>query len=627
MLALTVGGGLVWGAIPGTESARPGAAAPSRSSLEHARELIATQQDDAAVTRLRSFLAASPRPEDRDDAYFLLATALINLKEHDEAIGYLNQLLAEFPDSELATQAKLVLAGAYHELGNLDAALPLLIEAKSEAGSAETKRQALRMLADIYDKKPDPPRAIQAWLEEMTLSPEAERTEIRQRIRDLVIGQLDKKVLLRLREQYPSEFPGDLALIRIIEMQNARGEEHLAERNIRLFLHRFPNHEYAGAASDMLRSFQAKLKSSQQIIAALLPLSGRLQTVGLESLNGVQLALDKGRELLGFSVGLKVIDSETDKTVLRTEIADTIAEYRPLAVIGPVLSRNLPLAAGLADPTETPFITPSATLSDVRHLSPFLFSTALTYPLQAQRVAEHAMTILGYRRFAILHPETAYGRELARLFHEEVKKRGGEVIASESYKDGDTDFGGPIRRIKDADLKRYGKATTTKTSKGQPRTVYTPGFDAVFMPADAIEAALIAPQMMFYDVKVTLLGSNTWNTPDLTRLADRTLEGSVFVDGFFIDSPEPAVREFVDRYRKRYQTDPTLFSALAYDATRLVLDAVRRGATSGKTVREHLTKQQDLPSLAGPTFFGPTGTLTRRLFVIYVKNGKLAQMN
>jgi branched-chain amino acid transport system substrate-binding protein len=614
-------------AIPGAEQPRPESGAP-RSGLQHIRNLINAQQYDAAVTALRNVLGASPKPEERADALLLMAHALLNLKEQTEAIAYLNQLLAEFPNSDLAPQARVILGGAYNEAGNLDAALPVLMEAKSGAPSPEMKRQALRMIADIQLKKGEYPHAIQAWTEELALAPEDQRPEIKQHVRDLVIEKLDKKGLLRLRDQYPAEFPGDLALIRLIEMQASRGEEHLAERNARLFLHRFPNHEYAGAAADILRGYQARLKASQHILVAVLPLSGRLQPIAAESMNGIQLALDKARETLGnISIGLKIVDSETDKAVLRSDLQDTIAEYRPIAAIGPLLSRNLPVAAGVADLTETPFITPAATVSDVHHYSPYLFSTALTYGLQAQRIVEHAMAQLGYKRFAVLSPETAYGRELARLFAAEVQRRGGEIIAAESYKPGDTDFGGPIRRMKDADLKKYGKTETTKTSKGLMRLIYTPGFDAVYVPGDGLEAALIAPQFVFYDVKVPLLGSNTWNTPDLTRVADRTLDGSVFVDGFFLDSPDPAVREFVDRYRKRHQSDPTLFAAQAFDATRVVLEAIRRGAANGRAVRDQLAKIPDLPALTGPSAFGPGGALNKRLFVIYVKNGKLMQLN
>lgn len=604
---------------------RPGAT--SHPSLEHAKNLITSHQEAAAVVALKNFLASSPRPQEVEEASVLMAIALMGLKEHTEAVTYLTQFLSEFPNSALAGRARLLLGQAYLELGNLDAALRVLLEVRTLETPPETKQQALKLIGDIQARKGELVRAIQAWREEMALAPEEERAEVHARIQGLV-ERMDARGLLRLRDTYPAEFPGDLALIRLIELQRTRGEEHLAERYARLFLHRFPTHPYAPTASELLHSFQARLKTSHHVLAAVLPLSGRLQGFGLESLNGIQIALEKGREMLGVeSIGLKIIDSETDRTVLQSELHDVLAEYRPLAVIGPLLSRDLQSVASLAEHMETPFITPAATLADVRRLGAYLFSTALTYPLQVQHLVEHAMAQFGYRRFCILHPDTAYGREMAALFAQEVQKRAGEIIAIESYKETDTDFGAQIRRIKEVDLKHHGQTTTTKTSKGAVRIMYTPGFDAVFIPGDALQVALIRPQLVFHDIKVPLLGTNTWNTSDLLRLANHSLDGSLFVDGFFVDSPNPSIRDFVERYRRRYQSDPTLFSAQAYDAARIVLEAIRKGATSGRAVREQLLKASDLPTLAGPGSFGPGGVLNRRLFVIYVKNGKLAQMN
>ncbi|MGH7231853.1 MAG: penicillin-binding protein activator, partial [Nitrospiraceae bacterium] len=607
---------------------RPPSSPSTRSPLEHAKNLIETRQEAAAVTTLKKFLASSPRPDDVDDAYLLMAVALIGMKQPEEGITFLNQLLSEFPTSDLAGRARLMLGAAQIELGDFESALTALTGVRAIPPTLDLKRQALRLIGEVQIKKGEFLKAIQVWVEELGLSPEPQRPEVRQRIRDTVLEKLDKKGLLRLRDTFPTEFPGDLALIRLIEIQTAKGEEHLAERNARVFLNRFPNHDYAPAASDILRSLKDKLKTSQQIITAVLPLSGRLQQFGIDSLNGIQLALEKGKETLGLtSIALKVIDSETDKAVLRMELSDTLAEHRPLAVIGPLLSRDLQMVAGLAEQTDTPFITPSSTMADVHRLGNYVLSTAMTHPQQVQRMAEHALGNLGYRRFCILYPDTTYGQELAHLFGLEVRKRGGELIAVESYKETDTDFGPQIRRLKEEDLKRHGQAETTKTSKGAVKTIYTPGFDAIFLPADSAQVALIAPQLLFYDVKVHMLGSNTWNSSDLFRLADRSIDGSIFVDGFFIDSPDQNVREFVDRYRRRYQSDPSLFSAQAYDAMRVVLEAIRKGASSGQAVYEQLVTTTDLPALTGTAAFGPGGVLNRRLFIIYVKGGKLVQLN
>jgi ABC-type branched-subunit amino acid transport system substrate-binding protein/predicted negative regulator of RcsB-dependent stress response len=611
------------------EESQPAATADQKNPLARAKGLIASHQEDEAIRVLKSFIASSSQPQSLAQAYLLMAEALNGKQEFPEAISYLERLLSEFPQSDLTFSAQLLLGHAYTKVGEPNHALSLLAEVRNQASDPDVKRAALALIGEAQASKKDYVRTVQAWLEEMALSPEEKQGEARERIRDLIQNQTDKKTLLHLRDAYATVFPGDLILIRLIELHTNRGEDHLAERNLRLFLTHFPTHEYAPTATEQLKGFKEKVKGSQYVLAALLPTSGRLSPFGAEALNGIRLALDKGKESLGLaSVGLVVKDSQTiEKSSFRSELADLIAEYHPLAVVGPLLSRELQTAAAVAEDEHTPFVTPAATLPDVRHLGAYLFSTTLTYQQQATRLADYAVTRMGYRRFCILHPDSHYGLELARLFSQEVKQRGGTIIAVESYKESDTDFGAQIKRLKAEDLKHEGTAETTQTSKGATRIIYQPGFDAVFLPGSYAQVALIAPQLLFYDIKVPFLGSSGWNSQELLRLADRSVEGSVFVDGFFPDSPDPAMHDFVERYRRRFQSTPSLFAAQAYDATRLVLEAIKRGASSGKGIRDVLLKQQDLPTLGGPAAFGPTGTLERRAVLVQVKHGKFVQLD
>ena len=107
----------------------------------------------------------------------------------------------------------------------------------------------------------------------------------------------------------------------------------------------------------------------------------------------------------------------------------------------------------------------------------------------------------------------------------------------------------------------------------------------------AADAGIITAQLNFHDMKVPFLGANGWNSPDFARTADSSIDGAVFVDGFFIDSPTPTVQDFVDRYKKRFQTNPTLFAMQGYDAAKLVIDAVHKGASSGEAVHDQLLSQ------------------------------------
>jgi ABC-type branched-subunit amino acid transport system substrate-binding protein/predicted negative regulator of RcsB-dependent stress response len=616
--------------------AETGPSGPANNpTLKQAKRLLDAGQAEEAITTLRRFLATSPKPDLLDDTYLLLGAALHNSKQYGDALKYLLQLQTEFPDSEVKDRGKLMQARVHAAMGNLDLALPILTGLRNLSKDEGTKREALRLSGEFYAQKKDAPRAIQAWLDEVALGTEDQAEDVRTRIRDLASETSDRKALDQIRDTFPRSFPGDLASLRLIDLYIGRGEDHQAIRQIQQFLVNFPTHPQAAKTSELLATFQAKQKSNQFFIAGVLPLSGKLAPFAGEVLSGIQLAVEATRDKAGSpSIGLIVKDLESDYASFLDDFSELLNTDRPLAVIGPLLSKNLPVMAELAERAHIPLITPTATLPNVRRLGSYVFSTALTYELQAKRIATYAIKEQGFRRFCILHPDTAYGRELARLFAQEVRQHEGEVIAIESYKEGEADVGAQLKRMKAEDLKRYGLSVpvdqtklTGKLTKLDKKVFYTPGFDAIFIPGRAADAGIITAQLNFHDMKVPFLGANGWNSPDFARTDDSSSDGAVFVDGFFVDSPTPTVQDFVSRYKKRFATNPTVFAMQGYDAAKLVLDAVRKGASSGEAVRDQLLTQPDLSSLAGPAAFGADGTLNRPLFLMQIKRGRFIQVN
>ncbi len=638
--ALTLAWSMLW-PVTGFEFntlvyAETGSASPANHpALNQAKRLINADKAEEAITILRRFLATSPKPDLLDDTYLLLGAALHGAKQDGEALKYLLLLQTQFPNSEVTDRGKLMQARVHAAMGNLDLALPILTGLSNLSKDDGTKREALQLSGDFYAQKKDAARAIQAWLDEVALGTEDQAEDVRTRIRELASETSDKKALEQIRDTFPRSFPGDLASLRLIDLYVDRGEEHQAIRQIQKFLVNFPIHQQAEKTSELLATLQANLKSNQFFIAAVLPLSGKLAPFASEVLSGIQLAVEGNRDRAGSaSVGLIVKDFESDYASFLDDFSELLNTDRPLAVIGPLLSKNLPVMAELAERAHIPLITPAATFPNVRRLGNYVFSTALTYQLQAKRIAAYAIKEQGFRRFCILHPDTTYGREMARLFAQEVRQHEGEVIAIESYKEGEADVSAQLKRMKEEDLKRYGLSVsvdqtklTGKLTKLDKKVFYTPGFDAIFIPGRAADAGLITAQLNFHDMKVPFLGANGWNSSDFARTDDSSIDGAVFVDGFFADSPTPTVQGFVDRYKKRFQTNPTLFAMQGYDAAKLVLDAVRKGASSGETVHDQFLTQPDLSSLAGPAAFGPDGILNRPLFLMQIKRGRFQQVN
>ena len=596
--------------------------------LEQAKARLNANKLTNALEILEELIDSLPPPTILQEAYLLQATALKKDNQHPEALSVLKQLLEEFPFSPVTNSARVLMAELYLELKDPEQALTQLYLALDYAADQELRRNLFQLIRQAELDNHNPLGAVKAALNEMTLVEPSKRLELEQLTQSLILQELSEEDLEELLESHATRYPGDIASIRLIEIHTSRGDEVLAERDIRGFLKRFPTHPYAETAMALLQSFIQKIKVHQHILGVALPFSGPMKRYGTDLLHGIRLALDIAKEEWGLtSVGLVVKDTTMLNSPLRVEMQQLLNEFQPRAVIGPLLTREIRNLGRLPDDYATPFITPSSTLLNVRQYGSFWFNTAMTSSVQAKRLVEYAILKLDYHRFCIIYPQTAYGRELADMFGKEVLHSGGEIIAVEAYAEDQRDIGEQLRRIKEKDLTLYGLEEPEETLTGEERLVYTPGFDAVFLPGQSVQLAMIAAQLAFFDMNVPILGSNSWHTPELFRWAKQDLNGSIFVDGFFLNSPDPSVQMFIQRYRARYQTDPSLFAVQAFDAATLVLETLRKGAQSGQDVWDQLVRRSDLPALSGFASFSSAGTLNRRLYLLEVNNLTFTQLN
>jgi ABC-type branched-subunit amino acid transport system substrate-binding protein len=605
-----------------------GAVSSGQMTLEQAKAQLEAGKTTAALETVEELIDSLPLPEILQEAYFLQATILKQNAQIAEAISVVRQLLEEFPFSPVTNPARILIAELYSHNKEYSQALTQLYQALDYAADQEMRRTLFQRIRQAELDNDNPLGAVKAALNEMMLVDPTERHELEQVAQTLVLQQLDEASLQELLESYFNRYPGDLATIRLIELHTARGDEVLAERDIRGFLKRFPTHPYAQTAMALLQSFINKIKMHPHILGVALPFSGPMKPYGNDLLNGIRLAMDIAKEQWGLSsVGLVVKDTTTLTAPLRVEMQQLLDEFQPRAVIGPLLSREIRSLARLPDDYATPFITPSSTLLNVRQYGSYWFNTAMTSSVQAKRLVEYAIMNLGYHRFCIIHPKTAYGRELADMFRREVVHSGGEVIAVEEYTEEQTDVAEQLRRLKIKDLEQYGLEEPEETRTGEERLVYTPGFDAVFLPGQPVHLAIIAAQLAFFDMNVPILGGNSWHNPEIFRWAKQDLNGSIFVDGFFLNSPDPGAQRFIQRYRSQFHKEPSLFAVQAYDAAILVLETIRKDAQSGQDVWDQLVRRSDLPTLSGFASFSSAGILNRRLYLLQVNNRAFTQLN
>lgn len=360
-------------------------------------------------------------------------------------------------------------------------------------------------------------------------------------------------------------------------------------------------------------------------IGVILPLRGEYADFGEEALKGVLLATGVFAKDETPPVEILVKDSGEDPTVTAKAVEDVANDERVIGIVGPLLSGTALEAVRKAQRLRVPIITLSQR-EDLTKVGDHVFRNSLTPSIQARGIAHYAVDVLGFKRFAILYPENPYGIELVNHFKEEVKKgaqgRAGEVVAEGSYQEGQTDFGKEIRRLF--------KVKETEKREGRRHIKFfepTLVVDALYIPDYYDTVTLIVSHLAYYNVKgVRLLGSNGWNSPMLVEQGGRFVEGAVFVDGFFPDSPRPEVRFFVNGFRSTFGVESGILGAQAYDATRILIQLLKEGREDRGRIKEGLARLKGFKGATGTiTFEG--GEAVKGLFILTVRDGRIVEVN
>lgn len=150
-------------------------------------------------------------------------------------------------------------------------------------------------------------------------------------------------------------------------------------------------------------------------------------------------------------------------------------------------------------------------------------------------------------------------------------------------------------------------------------------FQAVYLPAHTGEIPSLASQLRFYGLKTQFLGGHCWENESVLRDGGDTVEGTVFVSGFWVDSTDGPAKDFVSSYSAKYGRRPDLLAAQSYDALRLLARALR-GTQSRDEVRSNLAGINGFDGATGETSFHGTGNADKKVPVLKIEGGKITQL-
>ena len=215
-----------------------------------------------------------------------------------------------------------------------------------------------------------------------------------------------------------------------------------------------------------------------------------------------------------------------------------------------------------------------------------MWSNSTSQAEEQPNLAKYAAK-LGFKRPALLHLNTDWGRTAKDAFVAAAPGLGMQVAAIEGYLAAEQDFRPTLVRARDS----------------KP--------DGLVLLSYYADGALISRQTRDTGLKLPILAGTSNYSPKFIELGGQGVEGDWVMTTFFPGDPRPEVVDFVARYRKKYDQEPDSFSAGAYDTMMLVSMLCDRYGATREAMQAGLLDIKDVPSVIyGKVAFD---TATRRV--------------
>jgi branched-chain amino acid transport system substrate-binding protein len=306
-------------------------------------------------------------------------------------------------------------------------------------------------------------------------------------------------------------------------------------------------------------------------IGASMSLTGTYAKLGKNQHEGYQLCqkdLNARGGLLGRKVEFVVYDDQSTPATAVRLYEKLITEDRVDAVMGPYSSPVTEAAANVTEKYKKVMVAPlAATTSIFRKGRKHIFMVISPAEVYLEGLVDMAAR-RGLKTVAVVNEDTLFSKAAAAGAVDLARKKGMQVVFTEAYPKGNTDFSALLTKVRAANPDVIAAATY---------------FD---------DAVALTRQMRELNVNPKMYGVTVGG--DLPEFYDTLKQNAEYIYGatqWEHTLPYPGNKEFFEAYKKEFGHEPSYHSAAGYAGCLIYAEAVKRaGSLEGDKVREQLLK-------------------------------------
>ncbi|MCW2847562.1 MAG: branched-chain amino acid transporter substrate-binding protein [Marmoricola sp.] len=320
--------------------------------------------------------------------------------------------------------------------------------------------------------------------------------------------------------------------------------------------------------------------SDSYTIAFQGPLSGDNQQLGINEVNGAQLAIDQANKSgdLGFKLKLLKADDIGDQSKAPAAAAQVLQDSTVVGVIGPAFSGPTKAVAKTYGDANMGLISPSATNPDLTSQGFTTFHRVVPAD-NIEGVQAADWLAKKAKKVFVIDDLSEYGKGAADVVRAQLKKDNIAVV-SEGV-DQKTDDYGPI---------------ATQVAQSGAQAMFYGGYDA--------QAGKLAKALKSANFTGIAMGGNGVKSSVFEKGAGAAGDGWYFSCGCLDAVTAPGAKDFTTAYKTAFNADPSTYSPEAYDATNAMIEAIKTAKKDGSVTRESVAK-----AITGLDYKGITTTI------------------